>query len=328
MAQNFLADVRFGKVAEDIFANELKYQGHLIVQATGNWKWWDIYDMTDDITYEIKRDTWIKKTGNLCIELFSHKKHGQIGWVFYSKSDYLIYFMSDAEYLKIPMKEIREYVQNPDNLKGKRKVSGWSRGNSEVQNVLVPYEIFTKKINTIKRKTIQQGVCVICGKIFTPQKKNGRYITCSNECAKSRMSQVAKEWNRKIYNKDKINKNKERQERKAKQLLNETDIQKEARLNKERERGFRRRVSQREGRLWRTYKITTEEYEAMLKKQNNQCAICNKTIDKNLCIDHDHKSGIIRGLLCGKCNQGIGLLNEDISTFKRAIRYLKKYEGK
>ena len=150
MAQNFQADVRIGKVAEEIFLQHISKPGTISLQITGRWKWWDVmvFDKTNT-TYEIKNDSWIKKTGNLCIELWSHKKLEHLGWIHYSSADYLVYFMSATEYLQIPMQTIRDYIAIPENMKGKRKVSGWTKGNPNVQNVLIPYTEFTTTIHKI-----------------------------------------------------------------------------------------------------------------------------------------------------------------------------------
>lgn len=70
----------------------------------------------------------------------------------------------------------------------------------------------------------------------------------------------------------------------------------------------------------------------MLEEQNGVCAICRckeKIINKNgkkwlLAIDHNHKTGKIRGLLCNSCNIGLGRFNEDIKLLKKAIEYLRR----
>ena len=62
----------------------------------------------------------------------------------------------------------------------------------------------------------------------------------------------------------------------------------------------------------------------MLNAQNNKCLICHtefKTM-KSTYIDHNHITGKVRGLLCVKCNSGIGYLNDDINLLKEAINYL------
>ena len=71
------------------------------------------------------------------------------------------------------------------------------------------------------------------------------------------------------------------------------------------------------------YGLTLEDYDAMMERQNGVCAICSTETKGNLHIDHNHQTNEVRGLLCGKCNRAIGLLNDDISLFTKAITYLK-----
>ena len=73
------------------------------------------------------------------------------------------------------------------------------------------------------------------------------------------------------------------------------------------------------------YGIDVEYYNQLLSKQNGKCAICGKTPDKiNLSVDHDHKTGKIRGLLCKDCNFGIAHFKDNIILLGGAIDYLKK----
>lgn len=78
------------------------------------------------------------------------------------------------------------------------------------------------------------------------------------------------------------------------------------------------------------YGITLEQYEAMLKKQHGDCAICGVKLDSSKktlipAVDHVHdESKHVRGLLCGRCNSAIGLLNEDPEVMLKAIQYLKE----
>jgi Recombination endonuclease VII len=72
------------------------------------------------------------------------------------------------------------------------------------------------------------------------------------------------------------------------------------------------------------YGLTIEEYDRLLTAQDGVCAIC-KCINENgrdLSVDHDHTTGIVRGLLCQKCNSAIGLLKDDIRLVYRAVVYL------
>ena len=75
------------------------------------------------------------------------------------------------------------------------------------------------------------------------------------------------------------------------------------------------------------YGIELEDYNDMFVLQNGKCAICGKhqtELKKALHIDHCHSTGKIRGLLCGNCNRGIGMLKDDIENLKCAILYLNK----
>lgn len=74
--------------------------------------------------------------------------------------------------------------------------------------------------------------------------------------------------------------------------------------------------------------ITPEIYGEKLSRQNGVCAICGKTNTggKRLFIDHDHKSGAVRGLLCTHCNTGIGMFGDDREILAAAISYLIEWE--
>lgn len=78
----------------------------------------------------------------------------------------------------------------------------------------------------------------------------------------------------------------------------------------------------------KNYGITLEQYNQMFVDQNGLCAICNEqeTNGKKLAVDHDHKTEEIRGLLCGKCNMGIGLLRDSEELLLKAMGYLKRYK--
>lgn len=83
--------------------------------------------------------------------------------------------------------------------------------------------------------------------------------------------------------------------------------------------------------LKRNFNITIELYNKMLKDQDNKCKICNlpeitknkNGVSKFLSVDHCHKTGKIRGLLCSKCNSFLGMANDNINILKSAIIYLK-----
>ena len=67
----------------------------------------------------------------------------------------------------------------------------------------------------------------------------------------------------------------------------------------------------------------------MFEEQNRCCKICGihrNNLKSSLHVDHNHNTGKIRGLLCHKCNRGIGYLNDDINLLTKVIDYLKKYD--
>lgn len=84
--------------------------------------------------------------------------------------------------------------------------------------------------------------------------------------------------------------------------------------------------------LMKSYSITHDEYSSILLYQGGKCAICGiKESDlvgrkKYLCVDHNHKTGHIRGLICDKCNRGIGLLQDSINILEKAIGYLNNHQ--
>lgn len=82
-------------------------------------------------------------------------------------------------------------------------------------------------------------------------------------------------------------------------------------------------------RKWR-YGITREEYEAMFQRQGERCASCGSSEAgfRGWHIDHCHTTGIVRGILCRKCNLGIGYFDDDTEKLLAAVRYLEKFSGK
>lgn len=91
------------------------------------------------------------------------------------------------------------------------------------------------------------------------------------------------------------------------------------------------------GREWKrrqTYSkvgISVPDYDAMLNAQGGVCAICGKVERKRrngrtvlLSVDHNHTTGIVRGLLCHKCNSGIGAFGDNPNVVAVAVAYLQK----
>lgn len=78
------------------------------------------------------------------------------------------------------------------------------------------------------------------------------------------------------------------------------------------------------------YGLTEKQYTELLDKQHGLCAICHQpeTVTsfgkvRQLSVDHDHITGVVRGLLCTKCNQALGLLNDSVDRLRAAALYLE-----
>lgn len=131
--------------------------------------------------------------------------------------------------------------------------------------------------------------CLICGTDFPAFKSD--MVCCSTICRRTKRRELKRKWN----------------------LENPVEMEAIQRKNKLRERG-----------------LTTEDYELLLAKQKGQCAICGKSEDqcgrgrKYLCIDHDHKTGIVRGLLCGSCNMGLGMFSDRDDLLMCAAEYIRE----
>lgn len=160
-------------------------------------------------------------------------------------------------------------------------------------------------------------LCTKCGQTkpldsqhFTKDKHDPTGFTyrckhCRNE--------TSREWNEK--NKEKVKESNLKNREKRKQFYSSPE-------------GI---ISSRKAHLKKTYGITLDEFNQMLKKQKGKCAICGgtETRDKHkvMAVDHDHKTGKIRQLLCFKCNSALGNFNDDSKLLKKALKYLKKHES-
>lgn len=85
-------------------------------------------------------------------------------------------------------------------------------------------------------------------------------------------------------------------------------------------------------RVTSEFGVTAEELEDMTLEQNNTCAICGKPesrmrngVPLRLCIDHNHRTGVVRGLLCSRCNVAIGMMDDDPDLFLAAAQYILKH---
>jgi len=86
------------------------------------------------------------------------------------------------------------------------------------------------------------------------------------------------------------------------------------------------REMRRKSHLLRTYGITVEQFDRLFDSQNRSCACCKSEDPKSeqgWCLDHDHDTKIVRGILCSSCNRGIGFLGDTLEGVQRAVAYLK-----
>lgn len=81
--------------------------------------------------------------------------------------------------------------------------------------------------------------------------------------------------------------------------------------------------------LKRTYGISLDDYNKMYKEQNGKCGICGKSNLESgiLGVDHNHKTGKVRLLLCSACNSILGHAKENIEILEKTIEYIKKFKG-
>lgn len=75
--------------------------------------------------------------------------------------------------------------------------------------------------------------------------------------------------------------------------------------------------------LKKRFGLTLEQWDEMNLQQGGMCAICDG--ESELCVDHNHITGQIRGLLCKSCNLSLGLMKDSVTTAQAAVNYLKKH---
>lgn len=77
------------------------------------------------------------------------------------------------------------------------------------------------------------------------------------------------------------------------------------------------------------YGISPERYDQMLAEQNGVCALCLGVGNsgRRLSVDHCHKTGKIRGLLCNLCNMFLGGCKDDVAILREAIKYIEYHRG-
>ena len=135
---------------------------------------------------------------------------------------------------------------------------------------------------------------------FYKRSKNGKLRSICKECTNN----DAREWQSR--NRDKVVKSVRKWESKNKDKVKEYDRRKNLKAK---------------------YGITLEFLEGLRTGQGSKCKVCNlheDSLDRPLVVDHNHKTGEVRGLLCHKCNTGLGLLKDSPRILKQALEYLEE----
>ena len=102
-------------------------------------------------------------------------------------------------------------------------------------------------------------------------------------------------------------------------ILARTNARKKA--NRQREANYQ---------LKRNYGLTVDQYNAMFEAQKGCCSICGRhqsTLPTRLCVDHNHQTGQVRGLLCPQCNKGLGHFQDSKDLLVNALTYMNKFSN-
>lgn len=105
---------------------------------------------------------------------------------------------------------------------------------------------------------------------------------------------------------------------------NSDPSEKVKRQMRERKRNSINPLAKKDAELKRLYGININTYLEMLKDQGDVCKICKQECKTkySLSVDHDHKSGKVRGLLCNRCNRAIGMFEDNSNLLRLAAQYI------
>lgn len=151
-------------------------------------------------------------------------------------------------------------------------------------------------------------LCVTCSEEFTPYRAT--QVACSRACRDRQPHHVEAQARRNRLPETKARKNAARRERYATQPG--------------------RRIRNLDAQLRRNYGISVGEYSLMSGEQEFRCLICGDhgsggvKASSRLHVDHDHETGLVRGLLCNRCNRGIGYFRDNPDLLRSAAKYLER----
>ena len=150
---------------------------------------------------------------------------------------------------------------------------------------------YSRALKTARGKGLITKSCEICGNTFKTGGTSNRTNTCSPDCRAKRAEERAG-------------------------------------LRRPRNNESRRGEKNRRTNLLSRFGMTEADYDRMFNEQDGKCAICGTSTPGTsgvFAIDHDHKTGAVRGLLCRSCNVGIGNLGDDSERLLRAADYLNRH---
>lgn len=187
---------------------------------------------------------------------------------------------------------------------------------SDSRKVYCSDECKIKHRNSLRPTTKEvERKCPVCGTMFAPMQSRGvGKMCCSDVCTV--------EHRRGVKAAEKLKARKKEQSRLEQLRLS-------------RQQRAARPLEAKHKDLMKDFGITLDDYNRMLEEQGGVCAICKQpeTIFdrrigrlRNLAVDHDHTTGQVRKLLCTRCNQGIGNLQESADRLQSAIDYLRQFE--
>jgi hypothetical protein len=158
--------------------------------------------------------------------------------------------------------------------------------------------------------------------------KNKKYPVIEGESSRDRSLRLKREWWARDYANDPqkyLDRNK-KQYQENPEPARQREKKRVEKIKKETPEKLKRDT--RDSRLKHLYGISLEEYNAMLEEQQYVCKICRRPNSRNhpLSVDHCHRTGKVRALLCVKCNVGLGSLDDSIERLEEALLYLREYE--
>ena len=74
----------------------------------------------------------------------------------------------------------------------------------------------------------------------------------------------------------------------------------------------------------RKFNLSEAEYNTLINRSQGLCEVCNIPMGDKRCIDHDHVTGEIRGVLCNNCNTALGLVGDNVTTLTKLIQWLER----